>query len=222
MEKVSNLEVPADAFTDIIKELVRQPLQINKYRDKAGSGRSQAFGIVGRRCLPPDYSRLCWMRPYLYKLLLDYGKTYVDISWNSVTVNTNYQASPHRDKNNVGDSYLVAFGDFTGGELKIDEGELQGLHTIRHKPITTDFSKVYHSVLAFEGNRYSLVYYQFQNSRSVPLPPPTVKEEKGKYYFYRGDDKITRKTPLPHPLHGRRREPFTFKKIEQTITMTFD
>lgn len=216
------MEVPKEAFDLIEKELTRQPLQENMYRDKAGSGRSQAFGVVNRRCLSPDYSRQCWMRPYLYKLLLDYGNTYVDISFNSITVNQNYQATSHRDKNNVGESYLVAFGDYTGGELRIEEGAEQGLHTVRHRPLTTDFSKVYHSVLPFEGNRYSLVFYWFETSRSVPLPAPSVKEEKGKYYFYRGDTKITRKSPLPHPLSGRRREPTTFKKIDQEITVLFD
>jgi hypothetical protein len=66
--------IPEDAFVEIIKELERQPLAINEYRLKSGSGRSQAFGIVNRRNLPPDYSRNCWCRPYLYHLLLEFGK----------------------------------------------------------------------------------------------------------------------------------------------------
>jgi hypothetical protein len=198
--------IPPEAFSGIIKELERQPLAINEYRLKSGSGRSQAFGIVNRRNLPPDYSRNCWCRPYLYHLLLEFGKQYVDLSFNAITVNQNYKAEPHRDKNNVGESYLVAFGTYTGGELEILEGERQGTYNINRVPIKDDFSKVLHSVKDFTGNRYSLVYYNFSNKRLPSLPPPSVKEEGGKYYFYRGDKKITRKEGLPHNLKGKKKD----------------
>ena len=79
--------VPEEAFEDILFELERLPIKINSYRKKVGEGRSQAFGVVGKRGLPPDYSRQCWLRPYLYKLLLDFGNQYVtDISWNAITL----------------------------------------------------------------------------------------------------------------------------------------
>ena len=198
--------IPEEAFSEIIKELERQPLAINEYRIKAGSGRSQTFGIVNRRNLPPDYSRNNWCRPYLYHLLLEFGKQYVDLSFNSITVNQNYKAEPHRDKNNVGESYLVAFGSFSGGELEILEGDRTGVYNINRTPIKDDFSKILHSVKDFTGKRYSLVYYNFSNKRLSSLPPPSVKEESGKYYFYRGDKKITRKEGLPHNLKGRKKE----------------
>jgi len=197
--------IPAERFNEIIKELERQPLAVNKYRMKSGTGRSQAFGVVNRRCLAPDYSRNCWTRPYLYHLLLEFGKEFVDLSFNSITVNQNYKAEPHRDKNNRGESYLVAFGSYTGGELELLEGDRKGVYNINCKPIKDDFSKVLHSVKDFEGNRYSLVYYTFDNKRMpTDLPPGSVKQEKGKYYFYRGDKKIIRKEGLPHVLKGRK------------------
>ena len=195
-----------EELEEIQKELERQPIETNKYRNKSGHGRSQAFGVVGRRCLPADYSRQNWMRPYLYKLLLDFGEEYVDISYNAITVNQNYAAAPHRDKNNVGESFLIAFGDYTGGELKIYEGDLSGTHDIFCNPIKTDFGKVLHSVEPFVGDRYSLVYYQYKNKREeVVLPPASVREEDGKWFFYRGEKKITRKEGLPHPLRGRKK-----------------
>ena len=110
--------IPKTEFQAIISELQRQPLQENKYRLQSGGGKSQAFGVVNRRCLAPDYSRQCWLRPYLYKLLVDFGNKHVkDISWNAITVNQNYKADKHYDKHNLGPSFLVAFGDYTGGEL---------------------------------------------------------------------------------------------------------
>jgi len=197
-------QIDSSEFDAIINELRTKPLQINEYRLKSGSGRSQAFGIVNRRCLPPDYSRQNWIRPYLYHLLLEFGKKFVPISFNSIIVNQNYKSDPHRDKNNKGNSFLVAFGSYTGGELKILEGDLSGNYNINCTPIITDFSKVLHSVEDFVGDRYSLVYYYFETSRSIPLPPSSVRKEGTKWFFYRGEEKITKKQGLPHPLRRKR------------------
>jgi len=185
------------SLSEIQKELERLPIPVNKYRPMSGEGRSQAFGIVNRRCLPPDYSRNCWTRPYLYKLLLDYGKANVKIPFTSITVNQNYKAEPHRDKGNVGQSYLVGFGDYTGGELEIHEGPLAGLHDVRQS-IVADFTKVLHSVRVFEGSRYSLVYYTCKKSDG--LPEASVEFIDGKWVFLRGG--VVCKG-LPHPLAGR-------------------
>lgn len=182
---------------------------MNEYRVKVGSGRSQTFGIVGRRCLPPDYSRQNWLRPYLYKLLVDFGNEYVEIPWNAITVNQNYRAGRHYDKHNKGDSYLVAFGDYAGGDLEIHEGDLSGTHNIWCRPIVADFSKILHSVSHFTGERYSLVYYWFETPRSVLLPEPSVRYEEDRWWFYRGDQRLSRKNGLPHPLCKDKEKPET-------------
>jgi len=192
--------IPASEFTDIIRELERQSLPLNAYRTTSGKGLSQAFGVVGRRCLPPDYSRMCWLRPYLYKLLLDFAAKHVKIPFTSITLNQNYKAEPHKDKGNVGESFLVAFGEYEGGELEVHEGELKGIYDVR-TPLITDFSKVLHSVKDFKGSRYSLVFYTARKSEG--LPAPSVREVEGKYVFFRGDEQVK---GLPHPLKGRKKE----------------
>jgi hypothetical protein len=191
--------IPSTAFDELLKELREKPLTKNNYRTTAGKGMTQAFGVVNKRCQPPDYSRQCWLRPKLYKLLLDFAKEYVHIPFNAITVNCNYQAAPHYDKNNSGLSLLVAFGDYEGGELEIhEEGEKKGKYNIRHTPLIEDFSKLLHSVKDFQGERYSLVFYQFEHKRwKVNLPPPSVKEVEGKLVFFRGDEECY---GLPHPL----------------------
>jgi len=195
------MEIPEEAFTLIIEELQRRPIGLNHYRKRTGDGRSLAWGVVGKRCMPPDYSRNCWMRPYLYKLLLDFADKYVDIPYTSITVNQNYQANPHYDRNNVGDSFLVAFGNYTGGNLVIHEGPQEGVHDICRKPIVADFSQALHSVQNFEGNRYSLVFYTYYDPRwTYDLPPPSVIEVDGECAFMRGDELITKTEGLPHPL----------------------
>ena len=177
----------------------------------------RTFGIVGRRCLPPDYSRQNWLRPYLFKLLMDFAAKYVKIPWNAITVNQNYKAGKHYDKNNKGDSFLVAFGDYTGGELQIHETDLSGSHCIRYRPIVADFSKILHSVSDFQGERYSLVFYWFETPRSVALPPCSVKKEGEKWFFYRGEEKITRQKGLPHPLRNKKKEETTTDVIRMKI-----
>lgn len=195
--------IPAEAFQPIIEELIRRPLETNKYRLKSGLGKSQCFGVVNRRSMPPDYSRNCWTRPYLYKLLLEFAEKYVTIPYTSITVNQNYKAKAHKDKGNKGESFLVAFGNYTGGNLKILEGELMGEHDVR-TPLITDFSKILHEVQEFQGERYSLVFYTINptNLQNAPtLPPPSVIKSGNKFYFKRGDEII--KDGLPHPLKGR-------------------
>ena len=213
--------IPAEEFAPIIAELQRQPLPINRYRKKLGpAGRSNAMGLVNRRCLPPDYSRYCWCRPYLYKLLLDFGLKNVPFPFTSITLNENFSAGPHRDRGNEGKSFLVAFGDFTGGELNIAEGDLSGNYPVRHLPLITDFTTQTHSVLPWEGNRYSLVYYNLKSSR-IPagMPAPSVKLEGNKYVFYRGDVAVTRKKPLPHPLKGRSKG---IQIVQQEVVVSFN
>ena len=216
--------IPTSEFSAIVAEMERRPIQQNNYRKKAGNGKSQVFGLVNRRCLPPDYSRNNWLRPYLYKLLLEFGAKYVDISYNAITLNQDYKAGKHRDKHNTGDSFLVAFGSYTGGDLFIHEGDLSGNHNIYCSPIITDFSKVLHSVDAFTGHRYSLVYYTLISPKMpTEIPLPSVKEEDGKYYFYRGSEKIVK--GLPHPLRDRTREEIlrtAKEKKDATIQTAFD
>jgi hypothetical protein len=201
--------IPPEAFEPIIKELERLPLRQNDYRVKVGKGQSQTFGIVNRRCLPPDYSRLCWKRPELYYHLLEFADKYVDLTYNAITVNQNYQAGKHKDKHNVGDSFLVSFGEFTGGDLLLHETDISGNYDICHKPIVANFSKILHSVAPFQGNRYSLVFYYYKDKRLEDLPEPSVKIIDGKYVFYRGEEKIDKKIGLPHPL--------TKKKLKEKV-----
>jgi hypothetical protein len=206
------MSIPKEAFEPIYQELKRKPLERNDYRLKSGSGISQSFGIVNKRSLPPDYSRQSWLRPTLHKLLWEFGAQYVDVSFNSVTVNMNYRADKHRDKNNTGESWLCAFGNYQKGRLLIHEGDLSGAHDICYTPIKTDFSKVLHSVEEFEGERFSLVYYTFARKGIIPvLPPCSVREENGQSVFYRGDEKITKANGLPHPLRGKKKKTVSFQ-----------
>jgi hypothetical protein len=212
MQRVDDI-APSE-FLDIINELKRLSLPTNNYRNKAGSGKSQTFGVVNRRSLEPDYSRLCWLRPLLYKHILDFAKKYVKIPFTSITLNQGYRAAAHRDKGNIGDSLLVAFGDYSGGELELLEGEYSGVYDVKCKPLITDFQKTLHSVKPFEGDRYSLVFYVARKSSG--LPPPSVEFQNGKYVFMRGGIATL---GLPHPLKGRKKGEIV--KEEKEVSHSF-
>lgn len=215
--------IPPEAFKEILEELERLPIPVNKYRDVAGAGRSQTLGLVNRRCLPVDWSRQCWLRPKLFFHLQEFAAKYVDVSWTSVTVNQNYKCLPHRDKGNFGNSFLVAFGDYQGGDLCIHEGDLSGVHNIRYNPIKTDFSKVLHSVKDFTGNRYSLVFYNLKATKmpTEPLPKGEAVFENGQYVFKRDGKIVTAKEGLAHPLRGRKKT-VTVTKSEGDFIVSFD
>lgn len=198
--------IPPEAFKDIIEELERRPLYVNQYRKQSGAGRSQCFGLVNRRCLAPDYSRTCWMRPQLYKLLLEFAQKYINFPYTSITLNQNYLAKKHKDRGNVGESLVVAFGNYEGGELALYDGDEKQLIDVKHKPIIRDFSKTWHGVEPFSGNRYSLVFYTLNNKGIdiSTIPAPSVVYEKGRYLFKRGDEVISK--GLAHPLRGRKKK----------------
>jgi len=216
------IRIPPEAFSALEQELVTRPLAVNMYRKTAGVGRSQTFGVVNRRCLPADYSRLCWMRPLLYKLLLEFGAKYISIPFTSITVNDCFRAAPHRDKGNVGDSVVVAFGDYQGGGLRMHEGVLEGVYDIKHAGIQADFSKITHSVEPFEGRRFSLVFYTASDKfgSAIALPPPSVAlaPQNGKLVFKRGDEICT---GLAHPLKGKKKG-LTFTRVIKDVVVEFE
>ena len=207
--------VPASAFEELIIELGRKPIAVNSYRIKSGIGRSQCFGLVNKRCLPPDLSRQCFQRPYLYHLLCEYAEKHVPIEWDGVTVNMNYPCAPHTDKGNIGMSYIVAFGDYWGGRLKIAEHpDLSGgSFDIKMKPLLFDGSVLTHSVEVTQGPRFSLVYYRLKRNN-----PATQGVQRKDYHAAIDADsnkwQIFKKNPdgsstmlqgLPHPLKGRKK-----------------
>lgn len=79
----------------------------------------------------------------------------------SIQYNKNHRTARHRDASNVGVSYIVGLGDYTGGELIIfDENEKNPTrHDIRNKFYTFNGSKYPHETAPYRGERYTLVFY---------------------------------------------------------------
>ena len=193
-------------FSAIIAELKRKPLDVNKYRLKVGQGRSQCFGIVGKRCMPPNISRQSWRNPYLHHLLMEFAKKHINIPFTSIQVNQDMTCAPHKDKGNVGISAIVAFGDYTGGELVVEGVK----HDIKNKIFLFDGSQKEHYTAPFTGERYSIVYHTIAPQERWGWVVPAITDYEA--VLHEGVWKMKRlmdgklfwgtKNGLPHPLLG--------------------
>jgi len=152
---------PAD-FSEILSDLEQHPMQMNNDRHIAGKGRSQAFGIIRRWSYRPWLSRNTWGRPKLWALLLDFAEKFVQIDFDAVQVNDNYQSAPHRDKGNCGVSYIVGFGPYQQGELLVDVSGSTNRYDIRHRGHLFNGSQLLHSTGSWTGSRYCLVFYKIE------------------------------------------------------------
>jgi hypothetical protein len=183
-------------------------LGINKYRVKVGEGVSQCLGIVSKRSAAPDLSRQSWLNPRLHYMLMEFGEKYVRqfIDWTSIQVNCNYNCAPHKDTGNQGDSYIVAFGDFLGGNLCIENID----YNIERRGLLFDGSKMQHWTKPWSGIRYSLVFHTIKPKYPIarPLGHYSAVQHEGiwkiRYLTDDGEpDYLYKGKGLPHPLLGK-------------------
>lgn len=103
----------------------------------------------------------------LFKLLQELIQRHKpDFEYTTIQVNKNVFCDPHIDKNNVGPSYVIALGDFTGGHLVIEGKEFD----IQHKFKKFNGTKA-HWITPFKGTRYSIVYF----THTFKPPHPSVR-----------------------------------------------
>lgn len=153
-----------DVF-ELWDELRRTYLRINHSRKNSGSGRTQVFGWINKRGKGPGPAANNLKYPELYKKLCNFGEILkqkfaqndFDFQYDGIQLNHNYESLKHIDKNNVGESVLVSFGEYEGGELVVEDV----IYDTRLQPILFDGSKYYHwNKPIVNGNKYSLVFFK--------------------------------------------------------------
>jgi hypothetical protein len=79
--------------------------------------------------------------------------------------NWNQKSAKHKDKNNVGESYIIALGDYEGGRLKVwhNDNEEPEYVDIKNKFFKFNGAKLYHETEDFTGTRLSLVFFNLLN-----------------------------------------------------------
>lgn len=199
--------VAKEDIEEIWKYLRTHNLGTNKYRVKVGEGVSQCLGIVGKRCLPPDLSRISWMHPYLHHLLIKFAEKYVPVSYTSIQVNCDYHCNPHKDIGNLGESYIVGFGSYLGGALCIEDMD----YDIHLRGLLFNGSELQHWTKQWTGNRYTLVFHTLAPKERFRGIVPSLSnyeaiEDEGVWKIKRHSDGALfwGKQGLPHPLKGRK------------------
>jgi hypothetical protein len=89
------------------------------------------------------------------------NRVHPEHSYTNITVNKNLVCKKHTDGGNTGRSYIIAFGKFTGGRLIIEKkggGDPRPVDIFR-KFVPFEGSTQPHETEAFEGERYSAVFY---------------------------------------------------------------
>ncbi len=119
---------------------------------------SYTFGLIRPWSSPKDekvLSNVAKKYPKLYQLLKDYIKELdPTFEYTHITANKNIVCQRHTDKYNKTPSLAIGLGDYTGGLLYVNEIG----HDIRYKPLIFHGNQE-HYTDAFEGERFSLIYY---------------------------------------------------------------
>jgi hypothetical protein len=121
--------------------------------------RQCSFGVTTYRGKRIE-SKMSKKYPHIIPLFKDFIDKHKDgFKFESVYVNKNTICKKHLDSKNVGESLLVGFGDYTGGETV-----LYGNNEEKHFNISTcslifNGAKIEHSSEKFNGTRYSLVFF---------------------------------------------------------------
>lgn len=114
------------------------------------------------------YTKVKCCNPILEHVFKEFQSLYFpEFEYSSVQLTKNFEIKRHIDSKNIGESVLVAFGEYKGGETIIEfQGEELEIDA-RTKPIRFNGSKYYHYVKPFTGgDRYSLVFYKLNKEKN--------------------------------------------------------
>ena len=132
----------------------------------------------------PMPSRGTYQFRWLTMLILEYAKRMaaakgIHLQATSIQITKNLQSKPHKDKNNRGPSCIFGLGDWTGGELWVQDNrgrdllelqeDIEGIgkrgdklhgqkHSIKDGLIEFDGKRV-HGTMEFTGERYAIILY---------------------------------------------------------------
>ena len=102
--------------------------------------------------------------PHIHQELMRIGKIICPIPFNCIQVNHNTICPPHKDANNVGDSVLVSFGDYSGCKIIIDGKE----YDAHNKPIVFNGSELEHyNTDDLIGTKYSLIFFTIPMKENI-------------------------------------------------------
>lgn len=112
-------------------------------------------------------TKLMMEHPELLNLFKEFANNYFSwFEWDQVQINympKGCMMKQHLDKKNVGDSYLIAFGGYKGGDTYVENKKDRNftLYDCRVCPLVFNGSERKHGVTTVQlEDRYSLVFYK--------------------------------------------------------------
>lgn len=144
----------------IFNILENESIPMNSSRVNTGKGRTQVLGKVRDRRGNFNLSSYTKKHMELYKTLKKIGKEISPNVFTGIQLNKNYVAKKHIDKNNIGESVIIGFGDYEGGLLCVNyEGSI--LKFDIRRPVLFNGSEYEHWVEPItKGTRYSTVFFK--------------------------------------------------------------
>tara|TARA_R110000822_G_scaffold94231_1_gene216220 strand:+ start:1770 stop:2357 length:588 start_codon:yes stop_codon:yes gene_type:complete len=113
--------------------------------------------------------------PWLLDMFKEYSNNYFPtFEWTEIQINhmpEGCRTKQHLDKVNVGDSILIAFGDYKGGltYVKNKNDRNYEIHDARFEPIQFNGAERLHGVTTItSGDRFSLVFYKNKERQIEP------------------------------------------------------
>ena len=133
--------------------------------------------------------------PWLTRLLVGgIRKVAADFPFTSIQVNYNYSSRAHVDANNLGASYIIGLGEYSGGELWVHDEAGQEVYVLEGDEDVTGYYRVgkefqgkllqirdawtifdgnkLHLTQPFLGERYSIIF--FTSDRYAAAPPEVM------------------------------------------------
>ena len=104
----------------------------------------------------------------LYELIMSLAPTRPPGDWR-VTINKNIQCYPHKDRGNVGSSYIAFLGDYSGGELCFEDGTVVAEKNKWHQ---IDGSVVHWNNKIW-GTKYSVILFNRAPSARYGIKQPS-------------------------------------------------
>jgi hypothetical protein len=119
--------------------------------------RQNTFGYVRQRFTgKTEISLYSRKYPKIYLELIKYGDKICPHPFTSIHVVKNLVCTPHKDGNNVGESTIISFGEYTGCKLVIENE----IHDAFCNPITFNgFEKMHWNTNDLIGTKYSLIFF---------------------------------------------------------------
>ena len=133
--------------------------QIRTGTNKQKDARQTSFGKIyfqGKYKLSKSSEKYPHIMP-LFKEFID--SHYPDFKFKSVYVNKNTICKKHLDSSNVGESLLVGFGPYTGGQTTLYIDDKPKSFHIKTNSLIFNGSEIPHESDQFKGTRYSLVFF---------------------------------------------------------------